>query len=106
MITHQPYPKHSSTTRSQGAIPGVRLPGTSAQVSDGAEGQSEAPGDLGRGGPEAGHPGQSQPQRQFGGAGHWSRLPDPGTNRIFRLYRRAESHGTFVSGFCTEDRVR
>jgi hypothetical protein len=89
----------------EGPIAGLRLQGTSCQVSDRADGQLELAGDRGRGGPKSGHPGDSEPQREFGGAWHRSRLPDPGTNRIPGLYRRAEPHGTFMSGFRTKHGV-
>jgi hypothetical protein len=86
----------------EGPITGLRLRGTSDQISDRAEGQVELPGDLRRGGPEPGHPGDGQARREFGGTWHRSGLPDPRTKRILGLYRRAEMHGTFVSGFRTK----
>jgi hypothetical protein len=45
----------------QGLITGLGRDGASRQVSDRAQRQIELPGDLGWGGPEAGHLGDGQP---------------------------------------------
>jgi hypothetical protein len=54
----------------EGSVSGLGLRGPADQISDGADGQLESPSDLRRGGPEPGHLGESQAQRQFGGARH------------------------------------
>jgi hypothetical protein len=54
----------------EGSLVGLGLEGMSDQAADGAGRQPELASDLGRGGPEAGHPGDGQTQGQFGGAWH------------------------------------
>ena len=85
-----------------GPITGLGLSSASDQISDRADRQFELPSDLRRGGPEPGHAGDGQTRREFRGTWHRSGLPDPRTNQIPGLYRWAEMHETFVSGFCTE----
>jgi hypothetical protein len=61
----------------EGPVTGLGLYGPADQISDGADWELESPSDLRRGGPEPGHLGDSQTQRQFGGARHRSGLPGP-----------------------------
>jgi hypothetical protein len=53
-----------------GSALGLGLEGAARQVAGRADRQAELAGDLGRGGPEAGHPRDGQSQGEFGGAWH------------------------------------
>ena len=85
---------------------GLGPPGAADQVAGRAHRQSESSGDLGRVGPEAGHLSDGQSQRQIGGAWHGGSLRGSKREGIPGLYPTAESHGTFASGFHTEQGVR
>jgi hypothetical protein len=92
--------------RDPGVLLGVGLEGKSYQVANRAGRQAELASDLGRGGPETGHPSDGHSEREFGGAWHRERLPELGTEGLPGLYPTAESHETFASGFRTEHSVR
>jgi hypothetical protein len=91
--------------RGDGAI-GPRLEEGSRQTPDRTQGQAELAGDFRGGGPVPDHEIKGQPQSEFCGAWHRSRLPDPGNNRDHGTVPENGRARNLVSEFRTEDRVR